>query len=249
MGIADHPEAERIPKHPAGRLVHHLSDCEAVGSHGKAKEFTLAEKWNGTTWETQTSPNASGGEYDALTAVSCVEGCEAVGYYQIGHERVSLAEVWNGSTWKVQSTPNPSSSTATMPLAVSCVKAICESVGSYETTTSGSTFGMKWNGSTWTLQTAPNPSVVGVLEGVSRVGSFCEGVGYAVPGKPLGTEWNGSSWGAAQTIPSPSRGKEVIFRKEVIFNADPCPSSTFCTAVGSYENSASEILTLAEKFT
>jgi opacity protein-like surface antigen len=220
------------------------SDCEAVGSYGKAKEFTLAEKWNGKKWELQSSPNAAGGEADALTSVSCVEGCEAVGSYQLAGERLSLAEGWNGSTWEVQSTPTPSSATYTASVAVSCVGTICESVGNYETKTSESTFGMAWNGSKWSLQTAPNPSVKGVFEGVSCVSSkFCEGVGYVIPVDPLGAEWDGTSWEPAQTIPSPSGGTEVIF------NADSCTSSSFCMAVGSYENSASDILTLAEKFT
>jgi hypothetical protein len=58
-----------------------------------------------------------------------------------------------------------------------------------------------------------------------------------------GMEWNGTSWGASQTIPSPSGGTEIVF------SADSCTSSTFCMAVGDYENSASEIVTLAEEFT
>ena len=71
------------------------SACTAVGdsSNGTAT-VTLAERWNGTRWSIQTTPNPAGGSNSMLNGVSCASAtaCTAVG----GSSNGTLAEGWNG---------------------------------------------------------------------------------------------------------------------------------------------------------
>ena len=58
--------------------------CTAVGTYGDgARESTLAERWNGTKWALQTTPNPSDAGASHLKGVSCssATACTAVGPY------------------------------------------------------------------------------------------------------------------------------------------------------------------------
>jgi hypothetical protein len=87
------------------------SSCMAVGLYTKYSNplriLTLAELWNGTEWEVETTPN-SGNSPSVLYAVSCISSaaCMAVGTDQ----SKAVAEWWNGSEWKVQNVSAPASS-------------------------------------------------------------------------------------------------------------------------------------------
>jgi hypothetical protein len=76
--------------------------------HGIDRE--LAERWNGTTWTIQPTPNPQGGQVEGLFGVSCRSNSAytAVGnnFFQpsTGNPK-SLAERWNGSAWTIQPTP------------------------------------------------------------------------------------------------------------------------------------------------
>src|SRR5262249_58067665 len=63
----------------------------------------LAERWNGSRWQLQPTPNLSQG--GGLNGVSCTSAsaCTGVGSSGAG----PLAERWNGTRWSVQATPNP----------------------------------------------------------------------------------------------------------------------------------------------
>ena len=61
--------------------------CTAVGSYNTSSAtVTLAERWNGTTWSIQTTPNPAGGSEIHLIRVSCTSAtaCTAVGNYNNG---------------------------------------------------------------------------------------------------------------------------------------------------------------------
>ena len=76
--------------------------CTAVGfyDHGSpVEELTLAERWNGTEWSIQTTPNPTGAPYNRLLGVSCTSStmCAGIGYYfkSKGEENmVTLAEIY-----------------------------------------------------------------------------------------------------------------------------------------------------------
>ena len=66
--------------------------CTAVGDYGNSSgnDVTLAERWNGSSWKIQPTPNPTGQAASVLSGVSCTAAtaCTAVGDYYYG----SLAE-------------------------------------------------------------------------------------------------------------------------------------------------------------
>jgi len=99
---------------PCAMAASSASSIWAVGSHWYFDaDRTLIEHWNGTSWKTQTSPNAAPGNSDrnvlnGVTATSATNAW-AVGWSYVwgsGH-RKPLIEHWNGSSWRLQSAAIP----------------------------------------------------------------------------------------------------------------------------------------------
>ena len=148
----------------AGVSCPSASACTAVGEYSVLsgnppveKRLTLAERWNGTRWVIQPTPNPTGAEASSLSAVSCTSAsaCTAVGTTVSG----ALAERWNGTAWKIQSVPNRAGGTSVELAGVKCTSATaCTAVGQY---VNGSgvevTLAERWNGTSWKVQSTPNP--------------------------------------------------------------------------------------------
>jgi len=123
---------------------------------------TLAERWNGTEWTIQSTPNPTGSTVSALQSMSCTSStaCTATGYANSSGGYVTLAERWNGTSWAVQTTPNPSGAKNSYLRSVSCASStVCTAAGEY-VNSSGTTVSLaeRWNGTEWTIQTTPSPS-------------------------------------------------------------------------------------------
>jgi hypothetical protein len=205
------------------------NDCEAVGYVAPdAEEATLAERWNGTAWKMQATPNPSDAR-SYLFGVSCTSAtfCEAVGYY-INAPSKPLAEMWNGKSWTIQRTPQPSGALWSFLLAVSCTSATnCTAVGQYHTKTSNPTMSERWNGTAWTIEATPDPpsASYSYLLAVSCSSSdSCEAVGYDVTPAivPLAEHWNGAKW-QLQSVATLTAGS---------LRSVSCTSADACTAVG-----------------
>jgi hypothetical protein len=204
--------------------------CSGGGS-GPCTRLPLVERWNGTRWSIQRTPQA-GAIGSEITGVSCTSRsvCTAVGFYlnSLDHD-VTLAERWNGTRWAVQSSANPTVTASSTLNGVSCASAtFCTAVG-YFATNIGAQLALAevWNGSSWTVQGTPNPTV-GTLNGVSCASaSACVAVGSAptvpVGQAPLAEVWNGSTW----TDHSPPAGST-----SASLNGVSCVSATSCIAVG-----------------
>jgi hypothetical protein len=189
------------------------SACTAVGQYvtGAGSTATLAERWNGTAWAIQSTPNPTGGTSSELYGVSCTSAsaCTAVGNYDTSTGVVTLAERWNGTAWAVQSTPSPSGATAGFVNGVSCTTtSACTATGWYETTPGAyETLAEAWNGTAWVVQSTPNPSgaTANYLLGVSCTSaSACIAAGYDLNPSytALAERWNGTAW-AIQSVPNP----------------------------------------------
>ena len=211
------------------------AECTAVGWYvnGAGVQVTIAERWNGSSWSLQSTPNQTNAGGDQLTAVSCTSAtfCLAVG----DGSAQSFSEIWNGTVWTLDNTIQPSEALD----AVSCTSAnACTAVGFGGPTRIGpsglqqSTVAEHWNGLTWTIQSTPNANEDNELAGVScPSANTCVAVGSAFPAadpQEAGFEqptlierWNGSSWSIQ---PSPPSGGAL--------NAVSCTSATACTAVG-----------------
>jgi hypothetical protein len=165
--------------------------CTAVGSltEGNGDVTTAAERWNGTKWSRQTTPNATGAPNNRLTSVSCTSStfCLATAYEVYGGVSYAYGESWNGSEWKIQS---PESNAGIQFAGVSCTSAtLCTAVGSL-TETGGNivTLAYSWNGSKWSRQTSPDePTTVNQFASVSCIATACTAVGSDTNDKGV---WN-----------------------------------------------------------
>ena len=106
--------------------------CVAVGQYNPSSsrpvQRTLGERWNGTGWSVERTPNAVG-QSNELVAVSCTSNraCMAVGqtYSNAGFQ--PLVERWGGISWSVERTPLPGG----LVQAVSCTSpVICTVIAS-----------------------------------------------------------------------------------------------------------------------
>src|SRR5690348_15798788 len=81
------------------------SDTTAVGNQTLAR--TLAERWNGRTWQVQATPIPAGAQNVTLAGVACPDRtfCTAFGLNLTGSGPLTLAERWSGGRWRIQNTP------------------------------------------------------------------------------------------------------------------------------------------------
>jgi hypothetical protein len=104
--------------------------CTAAGwsSGGSPVETALAERWNGSQWTIQPTPNPAGATDTILESVSCTAttACTAAG----GSDASAVAEKWNGTTWTIEPTPSPAKARSDGLTGVSCTApATCTAVG------------------------------------------------------------------------------------------------------------------------
>lgn len=233
------------PPHLINNLLYGVScsaaaACTAVGYsyNHRADTFSLAERWNGTTWTRQHVPGPPG-THTSLDAVSCPTDtdCTAVGATSSG----LLAEQWNGTTWTPQTMPLPSGYDFVLN-GVSCSSATaCTAVGSY--TSSAQLVGLteRWNGTTWAVQATP--AKVSALYSVSCASATtCTAVGehYSYPAgiSPLAEQWTSDRW-QVQPVPVPTgSGFSSLYGVS-------CRTVRDCVAVGGYRNDALVTVPLA----
>jgi hypothetical protein len=159
----------------------------------------------------------------------------------------------SAETWSPQEPPSPTSATESYLNSVSCTSSEeCIAVGWFESLVSETETAVplaeKWNGTAWSAQEPPAPAGAkeSDLYGVSCASSTeCTAVGEfddsSNEGVPLAEKWNGTAW-SAQEPPAPTGGKE-----SALYGVS-CASSTECTAVGDFYNSANKYVPLAEKW-
>jgi hypothetical protein len=183
------------------------SACTAIGEQHSASGIvhTLAERWNGTTWTIQPTPNPPGVQFASLAGVSCTtpSTCLATGGSDLG----TLAERWNGTTWTIQPTPNPPGGQNILLASVACpASSACTAFG-FDETGSGQHFTLaeRWNGHTWRIQ--PTPGVVAADIGVPGVAcptlSACIAVASYTnngPNLTLAEQWNRTTSGSQPFI-------------------------------------------------
>jgi hypothetical protein len=227
--------------------------CTAVGYFvtrgAKVRIKSLAERWNGTKWAIQQTPNPY--RFSFLSAVSCISrrACIAVGMTQHGVTSLPLAERWNGRKWAVMPARNPRRTTDASLSGVSCTSAsACTAVGLYYLPpVSGISLprmlAERWNGRKWAIQ--HSPPIGPVLTGVSCTSArACTAVGsYGDPVLnnmvPFAEHWNGKKW-ARQAVPTPAKASFLYF------SAVSCLSRRACAAVGAYYDPVAGQVALAE---
>lgn len=211
------------------------SACTAVGSYQSAAgaRGTLVERWDGTSWTIQPSPNVAQADSE-LVGVSCPSSnaCVAVGFAGSS----PLVERWNGSTWAIQSVTGPPGANAAALSGVSCTSAsACTAVGQY---------------------------VVGAEESADPVAEIFAGFGLPLVERLIGKTWTvqptsspasplsaGGDASTFLTFPCGGLFPTIICASvfsDAGFDAASCTSAISCTAVGDYLSVAGGDLTLAE---
>lgn len=251
---------------PAGAIVTKLAGvscssataCIAVGSsfsRASDSDVTLAERWNGTTWKLQSTPNPAGAVASSLASVSCSSAgaCTAVGSFEGSSDLFSLAEAWNGTAWALETTPNSATTTGSVLDGVSCSSAAsCSAVGFFDSPAGALALAEAWNGHVWAIQATPNPpgpAAVSQLNGVScSSATACTAVGFfqnsASTDLTLAEGWNGTAW-SIQPTPDPADADSF---PGSVLSAISCSSAAACMAVGNYTNTAGNVVTLAESW-
>jgi hypothetical protein len=232
------------------------SSCLAVGGHAnpftEIPPGTLAERWNGTRWRIQPTPNPPGGGW-FLLAVSCTSpsACTAVGgrlALTTQTRTATLAERWNGHTWSIQPTPNPPGHGVKLLNSVACTsRSSCMAVGNEFDPVTGESLGTlaeRWNGRTWQIVPTFKPAPAGPnasLNGVACTSaSACTAVGNQTLARTLAERWNGRTW-QVQATPNPAGAQNITLASVA------CPARTVCTAFG-LNLTGSGPLTLAERW-
>lgn len=182
--------------------------CTAVGKQG---ERTLAERWNGTSWSTQTTANPEPIFSVGFYGVDCASAssCMAVGYRsddeQSGSSFAPFSEEWNGTTWTIRKVPRKAGSMGGHFTAVSCaVSNFCIAAGAY-VDSSGHSHPLiqRWDGTSWKVQAVPQPEGTEStsIDGISCTSaSACIAAGSSDQGS-YSLRWDGTSW-AIQAKPS-----------------------------------------------
>jgi|1186.fasta_scaffold45237_1 hypothetical protein len=230
------------------------SSCTAVGGFATSdnpRTATLVERWNGTSWSIQGSPNPS--DYNELWGVSCpsTTACVAVGFSEtvgIGGN-MPLAETWDGSSWTAQTVPLPAAATEGWLDGVSCATVTdCIAVGEYYGEAGPhNPFAAHWDGAAWTVQDTGAPTGYSRLYGVSCSSTTaCTAVGnlgtIGGASSTLAQRWDGTVW-TPQSTPNP------VGVNDTRFQGASCPAASVCAAVGYSTTSFSDVGTpLAEQW-
>jgi hypothetical protein len=214
--------------------------CTAVGYGYYNGIFkTLAERWNGTAWTIQTTPNVAGATSSLLKDVSCpaTNDCTAVGYSTTSGAASTLVEHWNGTSWTIVSSPNPEGFTKSYPIHVSCASASdCWAVGSTSNkSTVEAALAEHWDGTKWTVN-----SPTGIPQGLRDITCAASNLCFATIGSAVTVNssvlvrWNGSSW-SQETLPKPGGTITELY-------AVSCASAISCTVVGVWGTTQPELL-------
>jgi hypothetical protein len=197
----------------------------------------LVERWNGTTWKKQTTPEPWSGAAD-LYGVYAPTGKDAwaVGYKDAtpgAHDR-PLAMHWNGNGWKVRSVPTPTTNDAGFGGVSGLGSAPVFAVGYAHRSGVNRTLIERWNGTKWKIMKSPNVgSHLNYLAGVDAISAknvWAVGDHATTgPDKSLILHWNGTAW---KVVKSPNRGSGGNILNGVVALG---PNNVW--AVGSYETS------------
>src|SRR5919201_1268462 len=180
-------------------------------------DHTLAEHWNGTSWQIVSTPSPTTKNDFLNTPVALgandvwVVGSQGNSTNGEGAGARTLVEHWNGSAWSVVTSPNVAGSNQDLLRGA----AATSPTDIWAAGRSKSSGGVKrtliehWNGSSWKVVAAPSPGKGGAYpegtllwavsgsatDDVWAVGQYYDGSAI----RTLALHWNGGAWGQVAT--------------------------------------------------
>jgi hypothetical protein len=222
------------------------NSCFAVGfaTNASNQQRTLAERWNGKTWQITPTPNPARKQEIELASVSCpsVNSCVAVGTVIEG----TFAQVWNGKSWKATSAvPNPKNAVQSQLAGVSCPSTgDCIAVGRTFRNSKFVSLAEHWNGKNWSPQKAATPGGVTAsqLTGVScSSANACAAVGIVSGPNAIAESWTGKRW-VLHPVDIPAGAMSSVLTRV------SCNSAVACMATGQYIDVTPTGQMLAEQY-
>jgi len=202
-------------------------NCVAAGyfSDSSGKPHTLVERWNGSEFSIEQSPDPAPQNY--LYDVSCsgAGDCWAVGQstFEKGTSPEALVEHYEGGEWNVEMlTEAPEELRAvSCPTSASCVALVGEGLTLERYSEGG-----------WSRESAAEPSgTFGMISSVSCPSAgACTVVGSYIASDhtaPLAERWDGTAWEVTAPTDPAGLGEGVG-----VFRGVSCSSSRMCIAVG-----------------
>ena len=225
------------------------TSCFAVGirTNGSNQERTLAERWNGKTWQIIPTPNPARKTEIELSGVPArprVHASRSAASSTACSPRCGTARPGNSPA------PCPTlGTTLTARLrSVSCpATGDCTAVGQISANSTGVPLAEHWNGRKWSPQrtVAPAGAIVSLLAGVScNSGSACVAVGIeqgSAASNAIAETWTGKRW-VMHPADSPTGSTNTNL------NRISCNSAIACMAVGSFRDSSNIDQLLAEQY-
>ncbi|HUD37619.1 MAG TPA: hypothetical protein VMR14_12010 [Streptosporangiaceae bacterium] len=221
--------------------------CTAVGFYvdHAGHQFTIAERWNGRSWEAEHVPGPAGKAGIQLEGVSCgsARACSAVGTFDGG----MFTDSWNGKNWRLKPVAAPKGGKEGFLSSVSCTSAsACTAVGDYLHGSRLVPLSERWNGKNWQAQRAaipPGASSSGLSSVSCTSATACTAAGFtqhATTGT-VAERWNGKKWVAEIIQPPPGSLSAQL-------GSLSCNSAIACMAVGSYQDNTDTEQMLAEQY-
>jgi hypothetical protein len=222
--------------------------CMVVGTnYAGGTKLTHAQRFNGTTWSTQTTTTPASSTYAELRSVSCpgLTSCIAVGHYETATTTsFPLIESWNGTSWATASVSLPAGGTSGELQDVSCsTTTTCTAVGWYDATGQPRRpLIQRLNGASWAAQTGVTPAgaTLSQLQGVScTTNTSCNAVGFYQDSTGITAQhslaqlWDGTSW-TLKTVADPSGGVDPALTDIA------CYAASGCVAVGTYSDTTTQ---------
>jgi hypothetical protein len=173
---------------------------------------TLTEHWDGASWITMPSPNATGSDDNLLVGVSAAGTSDvwAVGAYVRARSNgnpvyMTLSEHYDGSAWATVAVPNLGTGTNAFNGVAALASNDAWAVGTQSPAGQGrlTTLIEHWNGASWSVVASPNAGSGNnsLNDIVALAPNNVWAVGYYRPVNGSGTyratltlHWNGSSW-------------------------------------------------------
>jgi hypothetical protein len=161
-------------------------DVVAVGDYQTTpyQIHTLIERWNGSAWSVQPSPNIGDSALGGVAATSA-RNAWAVG----GSSAGALIEHWNGRTWSVQPSPRLRGGVLAGVAATSARNAWA--VGYVGSVGSRRAVIERWDGRTWKVQRSPRAELLASVAATSPRNAWAVGFDGS---RAVIEHWNGRGW-------------------------------------------------------